>query len=100
MKPLALFFSQGANRVARAAATAFARGNAESTPFPCQSFDLVTIVHAFHEASRGFKAGHDRIHCGAHRLLGPGGALAVTDICSEHKPLKTMLAGEPRSNRN
>ena len=97
MKPLVLFFSHGANRMARVAATTFTRGNAESTPFPCQSFDLVTIMYAFHEAP---KVGRDRILREAHRLLGPGGTLAVIDICSEYKPSKEMLAGEPYGKRN
>jgi ubiquinone/menaquinone biosynthesis C-methylase UbiE len=97
MQPLVQFFSRGTNRVACAAATTFTRGNAESTPFPCQSFDLVTIMYAFHEAP---KEGRDRILREAHRLLGPGGTLAVIDICTEYEPSKPMLAGEPYGKRN
>jgi ubiquinone/menaquinone biosynthesis C-methylase UbiE len=72
--------------------TTYTCGNAESTPFPGQSFDLVTIMYGFHEAP---KEGRDRILREAHRLLEPGGTLAVIDICSEFKPLPSMLMGEP-----
>ncbi len=70
----------------------FARGNAEQTDFPGQSFDLVTVMYAFHEAPR---AGRERILQEAYRVLQPGGTLAVVDISTDYKPSKSMLAGEP-----
>lgn len=73
-------------------ATSFTEGNAEKTLFPGRSFDLVTIMYAFHEAP---KEGRDRILREAHRLLEPGGTLAVIDICTDYTPSKAMLVGEP-----
>jgi ubiquinone/menaquinone biosynthesis C-methylase UbiE len=70
----------------------FACGNAECTPFPEQSFNLITIMYAFHEAP---SEGRDRMLREAHRLLEPGGTLAVVDIHSEFKPSRSMLMGEP-----
>jgi len=70
----------------------FSQGNAEQTEFPGQSFDLVTIMYAFHEAP---KEGRERILQEAYRVLQPGGTLAVVDICTDYKPSKAMLAGEP-----
>jgi ubiquinone/menaquinone biosynthesis C-methylase UbiE len=70
----------------------FAKGNAEQTEFPCQSFDLVTIMYAFHEAP---KEGRARILQEAYRVLKPGGTVAVVDICTDYKPSDSMLAGEP-----
>jgi len=72
--------------------TSFLRGNAESTPFENGSFDVVTIMYAFHEAP---KKGRQRILEEARRLLSPGGVLAVIDISSEYQPSESMLAGEP-----
>jgi len=70
-------------RTAAAAATAsaencpvaavFLRSNAEKTDLPKHSFDLVTIMYAFHEAP---KAGRDKILSEAKRLLRGGGTLA------------------------
>jgi SAM-dependent methyltransferase len=73
-------------------AATFARGNAEQTKFPSESFDLVTVMYAFHEAP---KAGRHRILQEAYRVLQPGGTLAVIDISTDYKPSKTMLSGEP-----
>jgi ubiquinone/menaquinone biosynthesis C-methylase UbiE len=73
-------------------ATSFTEGNAENMLFPGRSFDLVTIMYAFHEAP---KEGHDRILREAHRLLEPGGTLAVIDICTDYTLSKAMLAGGP-----
>ena len=70
----------------------FTIGNAERTNFPSKSFDLVTVMYAFHEAP---KAGRDRILQEAYRVLQPGGTLAVIDISTEYKPSATMLSGEP-----
>jgi ubiquinone/menaquinone biosynthesis C-methylase UbiE len=66
--------------------------NAEQTELPGQSFDLVTIMYAFHEAP---KEGRDRILQEAYRVLQPGGTLAVVDISTDYTPSDTMLAGEP-----
>jgi SAM-dependent methyltransferase len=73
-------------------AASFSKANAENTELPSRSFDLVTIMYAFHEAP---KQGREKILKEAHRLLQPGGTLAVIDICSEYQPSESMLAGEP-----
>jgi len=73
-------------------ATRFVRSNAENTQLPPQSFDLVTIMYGFHEAPQ---KGRERILREAHRLLAPGGMLAVIDISTDYEPSPSMLAGEP-----
>mmetsp|Transcript_16932 Transcript_16932/g.26417 ORF Transcript_16932/g.26417 Transcript_16932/m.26417 type:complete len:410 (-) Transcript_16932:316-1545(-) len=70
----------------------FARVNAERTNLPGQSFDLVTIMYAFHEAP---KYGRYLMLREVRRLLKHGGTLAVVDISPEYTPSDTMLAGEP-----
>ena len=70
----------------------FRRGNAESTGLDGKSFDLVTIMYAFHEAPR---EGRERILQEAYRLLQPGGMVAVLDIATDYTPSRNMLAGEP-----
>lgn len=72
--------------------TEFKRANAEKTPFAEKSFDVVTIMYAFHEAP---KHGRERILQEARRVLNPGGILAVIDISSNYEPSENMLAGEP-----
>lgn len=67
-------------------------GNAQVTPFPDSSFDLVTIMYAFHEIPQ---AGRDTIIREARRLLKEGGILAVVDISTAYTPNKSMLSGEP-----
>lgn len=67
-------------------------GNAEQTDLPDASFDLVTIMYAFHEAPY---LGRCRMLREAQRLLAPGGVLAVIDISPTYQPSPTMLAGEP-----
>jgi ubiquinone/menaquinone biosynthesis C-methylase UbiE len=66
--------------------------NAEDTQLPTKSYDLVTIMYAFHEAPH---VGRDKILKEARRLLSPGGILAVVDISTEYTPSPTMLQGEP-----
>jgi len=73
-------------------APTYARGNAERTIFPEQSFDLVTVMYAFHEIP---KVARYRILREARRVLRQGGTLAVIDIAPEYTPSATMLAGEP-----
>ena len=72
--------------------TSYTIGNAEQTNLPAASFDLVTIMYAFHEAPY---LGRYRILREARRLLVPGGTLAVIDISPDYQPSPTMLAGEP-----
>lgn len=79
-------------KVALFQAIRFARKNAENTELPDKSFDLVTIMWAFHEAPM---KGRDKILQEARRLLSPGGTLAVVDISTDYRPSETMLAGEP-----
>lgn len=70
----------------------YKKGNAENTNLPGQSFDLVTVMYAFHEAP---KKGREHIIKEARRLLSPGGVLAIVDISSDYEPSPNMLAGEP-----
>lgn len=70
----------------------FIKANAEDTRLPDRSFDLVTVMYAFHEAP---KPGRERILAEARRLLQPGGVLAVIDISTDYEPSESMLKGEP-----
>lgn len=70
----------------------YAKGNAERTIFPEKSFDLVTIMFAFHEAP---KSGRYRMLREARRVLQSGGTLCVVDITPDYTPSPSMLAGEP-----
>eukprot|EP00586_Coscinodiscus_wailesii_P000883 CAMPEP_0172477726 /NCGR_PEP_ID=MMETSP1066-20121228/1174_1 /TAXON_ID=671091 /ORGANISM="Coscinodiscus wailesii, Strain CCMP2513" /LENGTH=403 /DNA_ID=CAMNT_0013236571 /DNA_START=106 /DNA_END=1314 /DNA_ORIENTATION=- len=70
----------------------YARGNAERTIFPDQSFDLVTIMYGFHEAPY---LGRYLMLREARRVLQNGGTLALVDIVPEYMPSPSMLAGEP-----
>jgi len=70
----------------------FVTGNAEGTNFPSKSFDLVTIMYGFHETP---EVGRENILREAHRVLQPGGTLAVIDISTDYTPSETMLSGEP-----
>jgi SAM-dependent methyltransferase len=72
--------------------TSYVLGNAQRTLFPNRSFDLVTIMYAFHEAP---KYGRYLMLREARRLLSKGGKLVVVDICPTYTPSATMLAGEP-----
>ncbi|CAB9512982.1 Demethylmenaquinone methyltransferase [Seminavis robusta] len=72
--------------------TSFKKGNAEHTSFEDGSFDVVTIMYAFHEAP---KKGRDRILREVRRVLSRGGVLAVIDIATDYSPSASMLAGEP-----
>lgn len=94
VKPLLLRFSSSIQNtvVCPPCSTSFTRANAEDTELPSRSFDLVTVMYAFHEAPN---KGRHNILKEAHRLLQPGGTLAVIDICAEYTPSKSMLAGEP-----
>jgi ubiquinone/menaquinone biosynthesis C-methylase UbiE len=66
--------------------------NAEDTQLPKKSYDLVTVMYAFHEAPL---QGRDKILKEARRLLSPGGVLAVVDISTSYTPSASMLLGEP-----
>jgi ubiquinone/menaquinone biosynthesis C-methylase UbiE len=70
----------------------YSRGNAERVKVPKQSFDLVTIMYAFHEIP---KLARYRILREARRLLKDGGTLAIVDINEDFNPPPSMLAGEP-----
>jgi ubiquinone/menaquinone biosynthesis C-methylase UbiE len=56
----------------RHSALALLQGCAEALPFPAGSFDLVYCVNAIHHFQ-----GQKEFICQAHRVLRPGGALAV-----------------------
>ena len=66
--------------------------HAENTDLPNNTFNLVTIMYAFHEVP---EQGRSRIIQEAKRLLKVGGTLAVVDISPTYTPSKYMLAGEP-----
>lgn len=70
----------------------YVQGNAEKTGLPGKSFDLVTIMYAFHEAP---KMGRYMMLREARRLLKPGGTLALIDISPDYTPSEAMLSGEP-----
>jgi SAM-dependent methyltransferase len=72
--------------------TTFVHPNAEQTPFSRDSFDLVTMVYVLHQAPLESR---DRILREAHRVLKPGGILAVVDISPEYEPSDAMIAEEP-----
>merc|ERR1711920_366610 len=76
----------------RKSEASFKIANAERTNLSSGSFDLVTIMYAFHEAPF---VGRYRILREARRLLSPGSTLAVVDISPAYEPSPTMLAGEP-----
>lgn len=70
----------------------YMQGNAEDTQLPNKSYDLVTVMYAFHEAPH---QGRENILKEARRLLSPGGLLAVVDISTQYQPSVQMLRGEP-----
>lgn len=70
----------------------FSVQNAESTTFHDNSFDLVTIMYAFHEIP---KHGRYRILKEIRRVLQKCGTLALIDISPAYRPSKSMLSGEP-----
>ena len=92
VKPLVQRETGHSMNIVRVASTTFSQANAENTQLPSRSFDLVTVMYAFHEAP---SRGRQNILKEAHRLLQPGGTLAVIDICTDYIPSKSMLAGEP-----
>ena len=72
--------------------TTFVHATAVQTPFSRDSFDLVTMVYVLHQAPLESR---DRILREAHRVLKPGGILAVVDISPEYEPSDAMIAEEP-----
>eukprot|EP00533_Pseudo-nitzschia_delicatissima_P011797 CAMPEP_0197272798 /NCGR_PEP_ID=MMETSP1432-20130617/10405_1 /TAXON_ID=44447 /ORGANISM="Pseudo-nitzschia delicatissima, Strain UNC1205" /LENGTH=233 /DNA_ID=CAMNT_0042738381 /DNA_START=40 /DNA_END=738 /DNA_ORIENTATION=+ len=72
--------------------TEFLEANAEKTPVPRESFDLVTIMYVLHEVPL---RGRKKILREARRVLRPGGMLAVIDISQDYEPSPSMLSGEP-----
>jgi ubiquinone/menaquinone biosynthesis C-methylase UbiE len=81
-----------ANQATRRSAVEYARINAEDTKLRGKSFDLVTVMYAFHEAPM---QGREKILSEARRLLHAGGTLAIIDISTDYKPPYSMLLGEP-----
>jgi len=77
---------------ARRAIAEYSCVNAEHTALPDKSFDLVTVMYAFHEAP---SVGREKILAEARRLLHKGGVLALLDISPDYQASETMLAGEP-----
>ena len=67
-------------------------GNSEHVLLPSQSFDLVTVMFAFHEIPIGAR---ELITFEARRILKPEGTLVILDIDPTYNPSKSMLAGEP-----
>ena len=70
----------------------FKKANAQDTHLPDESFDLVTVMYALHEAPM---KGREQIIKEARRVLAPGGILAIVDLTSDYEPSPNMLAGEP-----
>jgi len=70
----------------------FTKRNAQDTKMPSKTFDLITIMYAFHEAPN---KGRSQILQEARRLLSPGGLVAIVDIATDYQPSPAMLAGEP-----
>jgi len=70
----------------------YTQGNAERIKVPSKSFDLVTIMYAFHEIPRSARY---RILREARRLLKDNGTLAVIDISTDYNSSPPMLVGEP-----
>jgi len=75
--------------------TSFIRGNAHRTVFPDNSFDLVTIMYAFHEAP---KHGRYLMLREARRLLDHGGKIFIVDICPSYVPSATSKSFLPYHN--
>jgi SAM-dependent methyltransferase len=80
------------NRIHTTNPIQFLLRNAEDTQLPHQSYDLVTVMYAFHEAPH---QGRHNILKEARRILSPGGLLAVIDISTQYQPSPHMLRGEP-----
>ena len=70
----------------------FVKANAQDTKMPSMSYDLVTIMYAFHETPHH---GRCSILQEARRVLSPGGLLAIVDISTDYVPSHSMLSGEP-----
>jgi ubiquinone/menaquinone biosynthesis C-methylase UbiE len=65
-RPLVALVSDQVSTAVTTVSTYFERGNAERTKHEDRSFDLVTIMYAFHEVP---KEGRDRILAEAHRYV-------------------------------
>ena len=70
----------------------YVRGNGEKTLFPDETFDIVTIMYAFHECP---KFGRTKILREARRLLKKDGRMVIVDISPCYEPSPQMLSGEP-----
>jgi len=66
--------------------------NSEAVPLPDQSFDLVTVMFAFHEIPVGAR---ELITYEARRILKTNGIFVIVDIDPTYMPSKSMLMGEP-----
>ncbi|KAL3699931.1 hypothetical protein R1sor_017953 [Riccia sorocarpa] len=65
----------------------FVHGNAESSNLPSKSFDIVTIAFMLHECPQNAAR---NILKEAHRLLKPGGTIAVTDQSPKSKIIQEL----------
>lgn len=86
------FFQEGTTPSLESKTCRYLLGNAERVKAPARSFDLITIMYAFHEIP---KSARYRILREARRLLKDGGVVTIIDISTDYIPSPAMLSGEP-----